>query len=71
MKLQRATADRLLSQMCHKQQTRWQREFVRLRRNAEGRIETSIKALAQLGEVLLKAPPGILIGWIGDGDLDH
>src|SRR5436309_13671260 len=40
-------------------------------RNAQGRIETRLKALAQLGEILLNAPPGILTGWIGDGDLDH
>jgi hypothetical protein len=53
------------------QQTSWEREFVCLRRNAEGRIKTSIKALAQFGEVLLEAPPGIRARWIGDGDLHH
>src|SRR5215472_18955810 len=42
-----------------------------MRLNAQGRIETSLKTLAQFGEVLLNAPPGILTGWIGDGDLDH
>src|SRR5215467_13073118 len=40
-------------------------------RNAQGGIETSLKALAQFGEILLNAPPGILTGWIGDGDLYH
>src|SRR2546421_1038436 len=40
-------------------------------RNAQGRIETRLKALAQFGEILLNAPSGILTGWIGDGDLDH
>ena len=39
--------------------------------NAQGRIETRLKALAQFGEVLLNAPSGILTAWIGDGDLDH
>src|SRR2546430_16965758 len=57
--------------MGNEQQASWGREFVRMGRNAKGRIETSIKALAQFVEVLLKAPPGILAGWIGDGDLDH
>src|SRR6266699_4745904 len=40
-------------------------------RNAQGRIETCLKALAKFSEILLNAPPGILTGWIGDGDLDH
>src|SRR5207302_11155542 len=40
-------------------------------RNAQGRIETRLKALAQFSEILLNAPSGILTGWIGDGDLDH
>jgi hypothetical protein len=40
-------------------------------RNAQGRIETRLKALAQFSEILLNAPPGFLTGGIGDGDLDH
>src|SRR5690348_17206326 len=46
VKLQRATADWLLSQMCHEQQSSWQCEFVRLRRNAESGIEPGLEALA-------------------------
>src|SRR5947207_1786357 len=40
-------------------------------RNAQGRIVTSLKALAQFSEILLNAPSGILTGWIGDSDLDQ
>src|SRR5947209_17524117 len=71
MKLYGATAHRLLSQASNKQQTGWGRALVRVRRNGLGRIETRLETLAQFGEVLLNAPPGILTGWIGDADLDH
>jgi hypothetical protein len=42
-----------------------------MRRNAQGRIVSSLKTLAQFSEILRNAPSGILTGWIGDGDLDH
>src|SRR5438105_15458872 len=57
--------------MGNEQQASRRREFVRMRRSGQGRIETHLKALAQLGEILFNAPSGILTGWIGDGDLDH
>src|SRR5437763_12126174 len=57
--------------MCDEQQASGEREFVRMRRNAESWIKTSVEALAQFGEVLLEAPPGIRARWICDGDLHH
>lgn len=71
VKLYSTTAHRLLSQTGNEQQARRGREFVRMRRNTERWIETSLEALVEFGEVLLDAPSGILAGWIGDSDLDH
>src|SRR5438270_6969545 len=71
VKLYCTTAHRLLSQTGNEQQTSWGHQFVRMCRNAQGRIETRLKALAQFSEILLNAPPGLLTGGIGDGDLDH
>ena len=46
-------------------------EFMRVSRSAHGRIEPHLKALAQFDVILFNAPPGILTGRIGNGDLDH
>src|SRR5436190_17584646 len=40
-------------------------------RNAQGRIETHLKALTKFSEILLNAPSGILTHWIGNADLNH
>jgi hypothetical protein len=57
--------------MGNEQQASRGHQFVRMRRSGQGRIETHLKALAQLGEILFNAPSGILTGRIGHGDLDH
>src|SRR5438445_7883531 len=46
VKLQRTTADRLLSQTCHEHQASGGCEFVCVRRNAESWIETDLEAFA-------------------------
>jgi hypothetical protein len=71
VKLQRATADRLVSQASHKQHTGGWHKFMRLRGNAAGWIESSIEALGQFLKILLKAPSGGRVRWIGQSNLHH
>ncbi len=71
MQLQGATADGLLAQSGEEQQAGGRSQLVRISRDAEGRVEAGLEALAQLREVLLEAPPSVGSGGISDGDGDH
>src|SRR5436190_801870 len=71
MKLERPTADRLMTQARDEQSAgRW-RQLVRIGGDAERRVEAGLEARIQLGEILLDAPRCVGRGRSLERDADH